>query len=126
MDSIRGNLAGYVSLTATVIVSLLIAAVIMVSITVFVSSRVRRAPSVATEAATQAGAFVVCARHWPILLLRWVGVFFIAVGVVLLVLAIVFIGRRSVSDGGIPGVFIALFGLVSCYWPAGCSGHVSK
>lgn len=97
------------SQTATIFLSLLIAFVVMVGITAFVSSRVRRAPSVSTRAATESAvSFIVCARRWQSALLRWCGILFVAVGLVCLLIAVVADGQEG---AGIGGVFIALFGL---------------
>jgi membrane-bound ClpP family serine protease len=96
-----------VSPTSIVLLSLLIALVVLIGITAFVSNRVHRSN---VSAATQvAESFVVRSRGWQATLLRWTGIFFIAVGCVLLLVAIVF---PSQEGAGIPGVIIAIGGLV--------------
>lgn len=95
----------------TGLLSLLIAFAAMAGITAFVSNRVRQSSSVSTSPATQAGvSFVVRSRGWQGAVLRWTGIFFIVVGCVLLLLAIVFNGDPSMLGAGIPGVVIALVG----------------
>jgi hypothetical protein len=88
--------------------SLLIALVVMIGITAFVSNRVHRSSNVST--AGQAGtSFVVRSRGWQGALLRWTGIFFIVIGCVLLLVAIVIRGQEG---AGIPGVIIAIGGFV--------------
>lgn len=99
--------------TATIFLSILIVAVLSAGVTAFVAARTRRAPSVATREATEVGvSFVVCARRWQSALIRWTGFLFVVVGCVLLLVA-VFAGADEEARGaGIPGVVIALGGLL--------------
>ena len=60
--------------------------------------------------------FVVRSPGWQGALLRWTGVFFIVVGCVLLLLAILIDSQRG---AGIPGVIIALGGLVFLWMARG-------
>jgi len=94
---------------AIMFASVAIALILLAGITLFVSSRVRRAPSVATRNATEVDvSFIVCARQWQSALLRWCGIAFVAVGLVCLLIAIVVPGQEG---AGIGGIFIALLGL---------------
>jgi preprotein translocase subunit SecG len=92
---------------STVLLSLLIALVVLIGVTALVSSRVRASN---VSASPQGGStFVVRSRGWQGALLRWTGIFFIVVGCVLLLLAIVIHGQEG---AGIPGVVIAVAGLL--------------
>jgi hypothetical protein len=94
---------------ATVFLSLLIALVVSSGVTIFVSYRVQRASSVSTRAATQRGvSFVVSARRWQSGLLRGCGILLVAVGCLLLLVAILAPGQQG---PGIAGAIIALGGI---------------
>lgn len=104
---------------ATVFLSFLITIVVLVGVTTYVSSRVRRAPSVSARDATRADvSFVVSSRPWQSALVRWCGVLFVAVGLVCLVIAVLIDGQEGT---GIGGVFIAIFGLAFLWMAAGLS-----
>lgn len=97
----------------TIVLSILFTFAVLVSVTAFVSSRVRRAASVATRMATQSEvSFVVCSRRWQSILIRGVGALFIVVGCLLLLVAIVPSSTTSLHGAAIPGTIIAIVGVL--------------
>lgn len=93
-----------------ILLSLLITAAVLGGVTAVVSALVRRSRSGAARQGSRPDVlFVVSSRPWQSLLLRSVGLLFVATGVVLVLLAVVLGG--SAEGGAIPGVVIALAGL---------------
>ena len=98
---------------AIMFVSVAIALILLAGITLFVSNRVRRAPSVSTRDATESGvSFIVSARRWQSRVLMATGILFVVVGCLLLLISILGGDDESTLGAGIPGVFIALGGIV--------------
>ncbi|MEO7123925.1 MAG: hypothetical protein ABI400_12580 [Lacisediminihabitans sp.] len=99
--------------TTTIVLSVVFTLVVLVGVTAFVSSRVRRASSVSTREATRSNvSFIVCSRRWQSILLRGTGILFVVIGCLLLLVAIVPGTIPSAQGEGIPGVIIAIVGLV--------------
>lgn len=102
--------------------SIAVSIAVLIGTTAFVSSRVRRASRVATRDATRSGvSFIVCARRWQSVMMRVVGILFIAVGGFLLLVAIVPSSSSSARGAAIPGVVIALVGILFVWIARGLS-----
>jgi hypothetical protein len=97
----------------TIVLTILFTLAVLVGVTAFVSSRVRRAPSVAAREVTQSEvSFVVCSRRWQSILIRGVGILFFVVGCLLLLVAIVPSTTSSARGAAIPGAIIAIVGIL--------------
>jgi len=97
----------------TIVLSIVFTLAVLVSVTAFVLSRVRRTATVAARKATRSeDSFVVCSRRWLSILVRGVGALFIVVGCVLWLVAIVPSSTASVHGAAIPGAIIAIVGVL--------------
>lgn len=93
--------------------SILFTLAVLVSVTVFVSSRVRRVASAVARKSTQSEvSFVVRSRRWQSILTRGVGALLIVVGGLLFLVAILPSSTSSLHGAAIPGAIIAIVGVL--------------